>query len=216
MALDQAYLASLGLEIAKKKYYNAAKVEDVVEAFCRREAALKQEKDALAQSNETLRGRLEALSFGREEIGDAILSAKTISQHLIGEARDKAEALTAESVESADALITAAQEKADRIVAEARARADALVADAEARRDAILAESDACEQNAVQSVQTVYQAFRAQALEAVGLLDREWQRFLCSLGDGEAEKAAPLPEDLSKKLGALAEELSALEGDGVE
>ena len=107
MALDQAYLASLGLEIAKKKYYNAAKVEDVVEAFCRREAALTQEKNVLAQSNETLRERLEALSLGREEIGDAILSAKTISQQLIGEARDKAEAMTAESVESADALIAA-------------------------------------------------------------------------------------------------------------
>ena len=112
MALDRAYLASLGLEIAKKKYYNAAKVEDVVEAFCRREAALTQEKNVLAQSNETLRERLEALSLGREEIGDAILSAKTISQQLIGEACDKAEAMTAESVESADALISAAQEKA--------------------------------------------------------------------------------------------------------
>ena len=214
MALDRAYLASLGLEIAKKKYYNAAKVEDVVEAFCRREAALTQEKNVLAQSNETLRERLEALSLGREEIGDAILSAKTISQQLIEEARDKAEAMTAESVESADALISAAQEKAERIVAEARERADALVADAEARRDAILAESDACEHNAVQSVQAVYQALRAQAVEAVGLLDREWQRFLCSLGDDEAAKDLPLPEDLSEKLGQLADSLSALEGDG--
>lgn len=213
MALDREYLASLGLEIAKRKYYNASKVEDVVESFCRREAEIRRERDALAENNETLRSRLEALSFGREEIGDAILSAKTISQQLIGDAREKADALMAESVDGADKLISAAQEKAERIVAEARERAEALVAEAEAKRDAILAESEGREQNAVASVESVYLRMRAQALDAVRTLDGEWQRFLCSLGEDETAKPGALPDDLPEKLGEIAESLSALDDE---
>ena len=214
MALDRNYLSSLGLEIAKRKYYNAAKVEEVLESFQLNAAHLAQENSALSRDNRELRARLESLSFGREEIGDAILSAKTIAQQLIADAQQRADALTAESVDSADALITAAQEKAEQIVAEARERAEALVADAEARRDAILAESEKRDHDALQSVQGVYQKLRAQALENVKLLDCEWQGFLCSLGDEENEPEAALPEDLSEKLGELADSLSALsDGD---
>ena len=209
MALDRNYLSSLGLEIAKRKYYNAARVEDVLESFQRNTARLAQENSALSQDNRDLRARLESLSYGREEIGDAILSAKTIAQQLIADAKQRADALTAESVDNADALITAAQEKAEQIVSSARERAEALVADAEARRDAILAESEKRDHDALESVQGVYQKLRAQALDNIKLLDREWQGFLCSLGDEEAAPAA-LPEDLSEKLGELADSLSAL------
>ena len=210
MALDRNYLSSLGLEIAKRKYYNAAKVEDVLENFQLNTARLAQENSALSQDNRDLRARLEALSYGREEIGDAILSAKTIAQQLIADAQQRADALTAESVDNADALITAAQEKAGQIVSEARKRAEALVADAEAKRDAILAESEKRDHDALESVQGVYQKLRTQALENVKLLDREWQGFLCTLGDEESAPDAALPEDLSAKLGELADSLSAL------
>lgn len=213
MALDRNYLSSLGLEIAKRKYYNAAKVEDVLESFQLNAAHLAQENSTLAQDNRDLRARLESLSYGREEIGDAILSAKTIAQQLIADARQRADALTAESVDNADALITAAQEKAEQIVSEARERADALIADAEARRDAILAESEKRDHDALESVQGVYRKLRTQALDNVNLLDREWQGFLCSLGDDESAPAAALPADLSEKLGELADSLSALEDE---
>jgi len=213
MALDRNYLSSLGLEIAKRKYYNAAKVEDVLESFQLNAAQLAQENSTLAQDNRELRQRLESLSYGREEIGDAILSAKTIAQQLIADAQQQADAVTAESVENAGALITAAQEKAERIVSEARERAEALVADAEAKRDAILAENEKRDHDALESVQRVYQKLRAQSLDSVKLLDREWQGFLCSLGDDEPAPPPALPEDLSEKLGELAESFSALEDE---
>ena len=81
MPLDREYLESLGLEIAKRKYYNASKVESVITGFSERAAALESE-------NASLRERMEALSAGREEIGDAILSAKTIARQLIAAGRD--------------------------------------------------------------------------------------------------------------------------------
>ena len=83
MPSGKEYFESLGLEIAKRKYYNAAKVESVIGEFSRRAAALEEE-------NASLRKRVEALACGREEIGEAILSAKTISQQLIAEAREDA------------------------------------------------------------------------------------------------------------------------------
>ena len=211
MALDRNYLSSLGLEIAKKKYYNAAKVEDVLESFQLDAARLAQENSALGRENSDLRAKLDSLSYGREEIGDAILSAKTIAQQLIADAQQRAEALTAESIENADTLITAAQEKAERIVAEARERATALVSDAEAQRDAILAEREKREHDAAESASRLYQQLRARADDNVKLLDRAWQEFLCALGDEDAAAPEALPEGLSEKLGALAESLSSLD-----
>ncbi len=213
MALDRNYLSSLGLEIAKKKYYNAAKVEDVLESFQLDAARLAQENSALGRENSDLRAKLDSLSYGREEIGDAILSAKTIAQQLIADAQQRAEALTAESIENADTLITAAQEKAERIVAEARERATALVSDAEAKRDAILAEREKREHDATESASRLYQQLRARADDNVKLLDRAWQEFLCSLGDEDAAAPEALPEGLSEKLGALAESLSSLDDE---
>ena len=94
MPSGKEYFESLGLEIAKRKYYNAAKVESVIGEFSRRAAALEEE-------NASLRKRVEALACGREEIGEAILSAKTISQQLIAEAKEQAETILAEASGSA-------------------------------------------------------------------------------------------------------------------
>ena len=47
MATGKELLESLGLEIAKRKYYNAAKVESVIEDYDRRTAALREENAAL-------------------------------------------------------------------------------------------------------------------------------------------------------------------------
>ena len=195
MALDQEYLKSLGLEIARKKYYNAAKVETVIDDFRRRSTQLLDENAALHE-------RLDALSYGREEIGDAILSAKTIAQHLLAEAQEKSERLLAE-----------AQEKAERLLAEAQEKAERLSAEDEERRRAAREDCAAREQEAVERVRNWYVRQREQHLEAVRLLDEDWQRFLCSLGESDAPKADALPDDLSEKLGAIAADLDAIEND---
>ncbi len=183
MALGKEYLESLGLEIAKRKYYNAAKVESVIEDFKRRSAALEGE-------NASLRERVEALSCGREEIGEAILSAKTIARQLIAEA----------------------QEQADALLAEARDKAEAIVSEAEEKSRELTAACEEREQKTIRGAQDCYLQLRERCLGAVTLLDGEWQRFLCSLGD-EPPKEEALPGDLEEKLGAIARSLDEIGAD---
>ena len=183
MPLDKEYLESLGLEIAKKKYYNAAKVESVIEELSGRSAAL-------ADENAALRERVSALDAGREEIGEAILSAKIVARQLIAEAQ-----------EEADALLADAKEKAERLVAEAGEKSRALLEDGETR-----------EQKTIRGAQEAYLQLREQCLDAVRMLDGEWQRFLCSFAD-EAGAQDKLPDEFSDRLGELAECLSEIGED---
>ena len=184
MVSGKEYLESLGLEIAKRKYYNAAKVESVIGDFSRRIAALEEE-------NSSLRARAESLACGRVEIGDAILSAKTISQQIIAEAR-----------EQADAILAEARAEAERIAEETQENARAATAACEAR-----------EQRTIRAVEDCYLQLREQCLDAVRMLDGEWQRFLCAFGEDAPEKEEALPEDLSERLGELAAGLAELEED---
>lgn len=201
MALGKEYFESLGLEIAKRKYYNAAKVESVIEDFSRRAAVLEGEKAALEKGraaleseNAALRTRAEALSCGREEIGDAILSAKVISQQLLAEAR----------------------EQADAILSEARAEAERLVTEAEERARAYSASCAEREQKTMHAVQEAYLRMREECLGAVSLLDGEWQRYLCAVGEVQPETEEALPADLPDRLGELAACLAELGGDDTE
>ncbi len=207
MALEKDYLESLGLEIAKRKYYNAARVESVIEDLDRRiaslegknsslgaentalekkGAALEGKNAALEEENAALRARAEALACGRVEIGDAILSARTIAQQLVAEAR----------------------EQADAILAEARERAERLLSDAEDEARERTAVCEEREQRTVRAAQDAYLQLRGQCLDAVKLLDGEWQRFLCSLGGDAAEET--LPADVADKLGAIAQSLEQI------
>ena len=194
MALDQEYFKSLGLEVAKKKYYNAARVESVIEELHRRSAQLVEE-------NASLHERLDSLSYGREEIGDAILSAKTLAQHLLSEAQEKADLLLAE-----------AQEKAARLVSEAQERADALDAESEEKRQAVYAYCAERESEAVERVRNCYVQLRELHLSSVAQLDEVWQRFLCSLDGGEAP-GGELPDDLGDKITRIAASLDAIGGE---
>ena len=187
MPSGKEYFESLGLEIAKRKYYNAAKVESVIGEFSRRAAALEEE-------NASLRKRVEALACGREEIGEAILSAKTISQQLIAEAKEQAET-----------ILAAARAEAGRLTAEAEERSRALAAAAEER-----------EQRTIRAAQESYLQLRGQCQSAVKLLDGEWQRFLCSFGDELPAKEEALPGDFADRLGALAACLAEMDEENTE
>ena len=187
MPSGKEYFESLGLEIAKRKYYNAAKVESVIGEFSRRAAALEEE-------NASLRKRVEALACGREEIGEAILSAKTISQQLIAEAKEQAET----------------------ILADARAEAGRLTAEAEERSRALAAAAEEREQRTIRAAQESYLQLRGQCQSAVKLLDGEWQRFLCSFGDELPAKEEALPGDFADRLGALAACLAEMDEENTE
>lgn len=184
MASGKEYLEFLGLEIARRKFYIAEKVEKVVEDLCRRTEALEAE-------NSELRARAEALACGREEIGEAILSAKTISQQLIAEAREQAETM----------------------LEEARKKAECLVAEAEERTSELSAACESREQKTIRAVEDCYLRMREECLGTAKILDSEWQRFLCSFGEEAPKGEQELPGDLSERLGAIAQSLSEIDAD---
>lgn len=106
MALDKNYFDSIHIDVVKKKYYNANKVEAVLQDI-RRQALELQEENAL------LSRQLELLNGQKNEIGDALLSAKTISQQIIMDAQERADQIIAEAQEEKEALLDEARRQQD-------------------------------------------------------------------------------------------------------
>lgn len=194
MALDAAYFDSIYIEVVKKKYYNAAEVQAVFEDIRRRAEELNEE-------NERLRRELEQHNDRRVELGDALLSAQSVYQDIVDKARVRADAITAE----------------------AEKRSQALMAETRRESEQLLARSRAQEENAARRVEAAFDRMKQLHLASVDALNAQWQAFLCSL-DGEelsapvpAPEAEPeqepeeLPADLEEKVGAIAQELFAME-----
>ena len=194
MALDAAYFDSIYIEVVKKKYYDAAKVQAVFEDIRRRAEELNEE-------NARLRRELEQHNERRVELGDALLSAQSVYQDVVDKARVRADAITAE----------------------AEKRSQALLAETRRESEQILARSRKQEENAARRVEAAFDRMKQLHLASVDALNAQWQAFLCSL-DGEEElesvQAEPrpaepepeeLPADLEEKVGAIAQELFAME-----
>lgn len=114
MALDQEYFDSIHIDVVKKKYYNANKVEAVLEDI-KRQALL------LNRENELLGRQLYALHGQKDEIGDTLLSAKAIAQQIIADAQTQAEKILTE----AKRLSREMTAEAERNCREANAEAEA-------------------------------------------------------------------------------------------
>ncbi len=194
MALDAAYFDSIYIEVVKRKYYDAAKVQAVFEDIRRRAEELNEE-------NARLRRELEQHNERRVELGDALLSAQSVYQDVVDKARVRADAITAE----------------------AEKRSQALMAETRRESEQILARSRKQEENAARRVEAAFDRMKQLHLASVDALNAQWQAFLCSL-DGEEEpesvQAEPrpaepepeeLPADLEEKVGAIAQELFAME-----
>ena len=194
MALDAEYFDSIYIEVVKKKYYSAAKVQEVFEDIRRRAEALNAE-------NERLRRELAEHNDRRVELGDALLSAQSVYQDIIDRAKERADAITAD----------------------ARKRSEAMLADSRRQSEQLLAQSRQQEENAVHRVEEAFRRMKDLHRASIDALNAQWQEFLCSLdpetgtpAPATAEKAAPapgeeLPPDLEEKVGAIAQELFAME-----
>lgn len=187
MALDQAYFDSISIDLVKKKYYNANKVEALLEDI-RRQALL------LNRENELLGRQLHALHDRKDEIGDTLLSAKTIAQQIIADA----------------------QAQADKLNADAKRAGRELIADAVRARDEAYAQAEAARRELPQRLGDLEQKLRVQML---GLMDEvcgELKEFAGPSEEDAAEAepdATEAPDDLSDKVDAIAREISAIEED---
>lgn len=175
MALEQEYFDSIQIDVVKKKYYNANKVEAVFRD-------IRQQAEAINAENEALRAQLAAFDDKRYEIGGAVLSAQSIYRE---------------------------------VVAKANQRAEEIIAEAELQRKEIIEEAQRRQEYAVQRVESCYSRMKEQHMACIEAINTEWQDFLCGLFPEDEEDGAylPPPGDLQQKVGAIADELFAIEGE---
>ena len=75
MALDKAYFDAVHIDVVKKKYYNANKVNALLED-------IRGQAEALEAENGALKAQLGEISRRRDEIGDTLLTAQAAARGL--------------------------------------------------------------------------------------------------------------------------------------
>ncbi len=97
MALDAEYFDSIYIEVVKKKYYNAGKVQAVF-------ADIRARAEALNAENLQLRRQLAELNGRKAELGDALLSAQSIYQEIVERAKARAAEIVSEAERERDEI----------------------------------------------------------------------------------------------------------------
>ena len=97
MTLDKEYFDSIDIEVVKKKYYNANKVNAVF-------ADIRAGVEALQAENEAMRKELAELNEKRESIGAAVLSAQQIYREIVDKANVRAAEIVAEAEKRGEEL----------------------------------------------------------------------------------------------------------------
>ena len=119
--------------------------------------------------------------------------------------------LNGRKVELGDALLSA-QTIYQEIVERAKARAGEIVEEAEKRRDQILQETQRQQEYSVSRVEEAFGRLKQMHLDSIEAINAEWQDYLCGLyPEPEEPVEEELPEDLEEKLGAIADQIQALE-----
>lgn len=110
MALNKEYFDAIHIDVVKKKYYNANKVEAVFRD-------IRTQAEALTAENEELRAQLEQFNGKKAEIGEAVLSAQSIYRGIVSKANDRA-----------DEIIAAAEQERREIIRESHRQQEYAVA----------------------------------------------------------------------------------------
>ncbi|MBR5342469.1 MAG: hypothetical protein IK149_01080 [Oscillospiraceae bacterium] len=201
MALDQAYFDSISIDIVKKKYYNANKVEAVLEDI-RRQALL------MNRENELLARQLYALHGQKDEISDTLMSAKAIAQQIIADAQGQAEKILTE----ARRLSRDMSAQTERECREARQEAEALRQELPQRLDELERQLRVRLLSLTDEVCGELRSFSVDPEEeapADPSEDAETPEPEDELPEAADEEA---PADLGIKLDAIAREIAEIEG----
>lgn len=181
MALDQAYFDSIRIDVVKKKYYNANKVEAVF-------ADIRKQAEALRAENEALRQQLQEKSDPSAEFTDAIYSAQSVYRAIIERANQRAEAILEQAEQQRLAILDANQRQRDYSV-------QAVEQCLQRVRDQ--------QQSAIDTINAAWQDFLC------GLYPEDAETA-GRKGPAE-KAAAEIPADLGEKVDAIARELFAME-----
>lgn len=110
MALNKDYFDAIHIDVVKKKYYNANKVEAVFHD-------IRIQAEALTAENEQLRAQLEQFNGRKAEIGEAVLSAQTIYRDIVSKANARAEEIIAAAEQERQDIIAETQRQQEYAVA---------------------------------------------------------------------------------------------------
>lgn len=183
MALDQEYFDAIHIDVVKKKYYNANKVEAVF-------ADIRQQAQALQDENAELRRQLAEKGDPGAEITDAVYSAQSVYR----------------------AIIERANERAQAILEQAEQQRLAILDENQRQRDYSVQLVERCLQRVRDQQQSVLGTLNAAWQEFLCGLYPEEGDAAPARSRGPAEAAADeVPADLGEKVDAIARELFSME-----
>ena len=110
MALDKAYFDAIHIDVVKKKYYNANKVNAVLED-------IRAQAEALEAENQALKAQLGEFSQRRDEIGDTLLTAQAAARDIVGKAKAQAGRILADAQRQREEILSGAADQQEYAVA---------------------------------------------------------------------------------------------------
>ena len=156
----------------------------------------------------------------KAEIGDILLSARTVSRQMVTQAREQSDEILKTARDRAEQIVQEAEEKAAAILLEAEEKAAAMLEEASQPRDVM---SPEMQDYVVQCVGDCFSKLRQQQLETVDFINSQWQSFLSGLSltepPAEKPKAGPAPadeisrQDIEARVSAIAKELMEILGN---
>ena len=185
MALNKEYFDAINIDVVKKKYYNANKVNSVLED-------IRTQAELMYRENLSMKAQLDAINGRKSEISDAVLSAQGIYRDIVEKAARRAEEIVKEAERKAASTLREAEEKSAELAAQAQIQ----------------------QEHSVKHAEALFEKLRNQHQASLNALNAEWQNFLCGLYPEEIEQkeeAAPaVPADLSEKVGLIAKEMFSI------
>lgn len=111
MALDKEYFDAINIDIVKKKYYNANKVNALLDDIYNQALALSAE-------NQRLKTQLAEAERRRDEIGDTLLTAQAAARDIISKAKAQAARLLDEAQKRQSQLLSGAADQQEYMVSQ--------------------------------------------------------------------------------------------------
>lgn len=99
MALNKEYFDSIDINIVRQKYYNANKVNSLLEDI-RRQA------EAMEEENRQLKAQLADMGLGKTEIGDTLLTAQAAARDIVSKAKIQAAKILAEARQQREDILS--------------------------------------------------------------------------------------------------------------
>lgn len=104
MALDQEFFDSIQIDVVKKKYYNANKVNALL-------ADIRAQAQSLEAENQVLRAQLGEFSQRKDEIGDTLLTAQAAARDIVAKARAQAGRILADAQRQREEILSGATDQ---------------------------------------------------------------------------------------------------------